>query len=90
MNTVFGPALQYLRVSFTARYARARSEESERGASAVEWVIISAIVVAIVVAVGFWLLTTLEAKGQQVCDQINGTGKGAAPGAACAGVGPGN
>ena len=51
MNNVYGPALQYLRVSLTARYARARSEDAERGASAVEWVIISAIVVVIVVTV---------------------------------------
>lgn len=87
MNTVFDPALHYLRVSLTARYARARSEDAERGASAVEWVIISAIVVAIVVAVGFWLLTTLEAKGKQVCGDINKTGDGNATGANCTGTG---
>lgn len=74
MNTVYGPALHYLRVSLKARYARARSEDAERGASAVEWVVISAIVVVIIVAVGGWLLTTLENKGKQVCTDINTSG----------------
>lgn len=87
MNTMYGPALHYLRVSLTARYARARSEDGERGASAVEWVIISAIVVTIVVVVGGWLLTTLEAKGTQVCNDINTkTGDGGAAGAKCSGA----
>ena len=74
MNTVYGPALHYLRVSLKARYARARSEDAERGASAVEWVVISAIVVLIVVTVGGWLLVTLENKGKQVCNDINTAG----------------
>ena len=82
MNNVYGPALQYLRVSLTARYARARSEDAERGASAVEWVIISAIVVVIVVAVGGWLMTALEDKGKQVCSGINGA-DGQSGGAGC-------
>lgn len=82
MNNVYGPALQYLRVSLTARYARARSEDAERGASAVEWVIISAIVVVIVVTVGGWLITVLEDKGQQVCSGIN-TADGQSGGAGC-------
>lgn len=74
MNTPFGPALEYLRVSLAAHYARARSEESELGASAVEWVVISAIVVAIVVTVGLWLTNVLEAKGKSICRSINGAG----------------
>lgn len=86
MNAVFGPALDYLRVSLAARYARARSEDTELGASAVEWVIISAIVVIIVIAVGALLTNVLESKAKQVCTSINTstTTGGAAPGANCA------
>lgn len=74
MNTVFGPAMTYLRVSLAARYARAKAEDGERGASAVEWVIISAVVVAIVVTVAFILTHVLEDKARQVCTSINGAG----------------
>lgn len=84
MNTVFGPAMTYLRVSLAAHYARAKAggEDSERGASAVEWVIISAIVVAIVAVVGVWLTNVLESKGKQVCDTINKSGQGVPDGSA--------
>ncbi|MBR7833914.1 hypothetical protein KDL01_11590 [Actinospica durhamensis] len=82
MNTVFGPALDYLRVTLAARYAKARSEDTELGASAVEWVIISAIVVVIVLAVGIWLTNALEDKAKQVCTNINGAG-GTGAGTSC-------
>ncbi len=74
MNTVFGPALSYLRVTLAARYAKARSQDTELGASAVEWVIISAIVVAIIAVVGVWITDALKAKATQVCNGIDGTG----------------
>ncbi len=50
MGKLFGSdaALQYAWVSLRARIARVRSGEMERGASAVEWVVISMIVVTIV------------------------------------------
>jgi Flp pilus assembly pilin Flp len=83
MNTVFGPALHYLRVSLAARYARARSEDTELGASAIEWVIISAIVVIFVVAIGAWLTSALESKAKQVCTGINNSGSGPAAGTKC-------
>jgi len=82
MNTVYGPALTYLRVSLAARYARAKSEDAERGASAIEWVIISAIVVAIIAVVGFMLTDVLEKKASAVCTTINnqgGTGTSSCP-----------
>lgn len=84
MNAVFGPALDYLRVSLAAHYARARSEDRERGASAIEWVIISSIVVILVVAIGVWLTSALEHKAQQVCTGIN-TANNKPAGANCGG-----
>lgn len=42
------PAVDFLVVFLQSRVQRARSGETDRGASAVEWVIISAVVVAIV------------------------------------------
>lgn len=74
MNTVYGPALTYLRVTLEAHYAKARSEDTERGASAIEWVIISAIVVAIVVFVGIILTNVLKSKATDVCKSINDQG----------------
>ena len=46
-------ALEYAWVSLRARVAKVRSGELERGASAVEWVVISMIVVTIVAVVGY-------------------------------------
>jgi Flp pilus assembly pilin Flp len=85
MNPVYGPAITYLRVALAARYARLRDEDSERGASAVEWVVISAIVVVIILAVGIWLTSALETKAQQVCTSIDGSGAGT-NGANCTGT----
>jgi Flp pilus assembly pilin Flp len=69
MRTLYGAALQYGWVNFRARIARARSGESERGASAVEWVVISMILVGLVVAVGFIISTAVsgEAKNVSTC-----------------------
>ena len=72
--SVIAPALEYLKVSLAARYARARAEDAELGASVVEWVVISAIVVVIIVAVAALLVPALEDKGKQVCTSINSSG----------------
>ncbi|HZP50275.1 hypothetical protein [Actinocrinis sp.] len=73
MGTVFGgPALQYAWVSLRARIAQVRSGERERGASAVEWVVISMIVVGICVAVGVLLSTALTTKATDVGNCIAG------------------
>ncbi|HEU5355348.1 MAG TPA: hypothetical protein VFU65_12845 [Actinocrinis sp.] len=73
MGNVFsGAALQYALVSLKARMARVRSGETERGASAVEWVVISMIVVGICVAVGIILSTALTGKANSVSDCIAG------------------
>jgi Flp pilus assembly pilin Flp len=72
-------ALQYAWVSLRARVAKVRSGELERGASAVEWVVISMIVVTIVAVVGFAISTALRNKATTVSTCIqnaNGTNNG--------------
>jgi Flp pilus assembly pilin Flp len=59
-------ALQYVWVSLRARIARVRSGELDRGASAVEWVVISMIVVTIVAAVGILISTALNNRAKNV------------------------
>jgi Flp pilus assembly pilin Flp len=73
MGKLFGSdaALQYAWVSLRARIARVRSGELERGASAVEWVVISMIVVTIVAVVGFLISNALKGRAQTVSNCIN-------------------
>ena len=66
------PVLYYAWVNLRGRIARVRSGEMERGASAVEWVVISMIVVTIVVAVGFVLQKALNGRATQVSTCIAG------------------
>jgi Flp pilus assembly pilin Flp len=71
MRTILsGAALQYAWVSLRARVARARSGELERGASAVEWVVISMIVVGLCVAVGVIISTAVSNKATDVSNCI--------------------
>jgi Flp pilus assembly pilin Flp len=63
-------ALQYAWASLRARIARVRSGELERGASAVEWVVISMIVVTIVAAVGILISNALTARAGNVSNCI--------------------
>jgi hypothetical protein len=73
MRTLLGgDALEYVWVSLRARIARARSGELERGASAVEWVVISMIVVGLCVAVGFIISTAVTGKAKDVQTCIGG------------------
>ncbi len=74
MGTLFGgdAALQYALVSLRARIARVRSGELERGASAVEWVVISMIVVTIVAVVGFVISQALQNRATTVSNCIRG------------------
>jgi len=81
MGKLFGSdaALQYAWVCLRARIARVRSGELERGASAVEWVVISMIVVTIVATVGYFISQALQDKTTHVTDCIkgaDGTNKG--------------
>lgn len=73
------PALYYTWVSLRARVAKVRSGELERGASAVEWVVISMITVGIVALVGGILYAALNKRAGTVSACIgsaNGTKKG--------------
>jgi len=74
MGKLFGgdAALQYAWASLRARIARVRSGELERGASAVEWVVISMIVVTIVAVVGFILSQALQNRANNVSNCIAG------------------
>ena len=65
-------ALQYMWVSLRARFAKVRSGELERGASAVEWVVISFITVTIVAVAGFLITSALRTKATNVGTCIAG------------------
>jgi Flp pilus assembly pilin Flp len=66
----------YLRASLVSHYAKARSraEDGERGASAVEWVVITAVVVIIIAFVATMLFDVLKSKTEQACTGINTAG----------------
>jgi len=73
--TPLTPAVDYLRTALAARLAAARAKEDrERGASVVEWVVITTIVVAIAIFVGGLLYTTLENKGTDINNCIKTAG----------------
>ncbi|MDO0926317.1 hypothetical protein QQY24_13115 [Streptomyces sp. TG1A-8] len=66
------PAVDFLVAFLRGRVERARSGELDRGASAVEWVIISAVVVAIVGVVAAIINTALSDGAHKVGDCIKG------------------
>ncbi|AZM46734.1 hypothetical protein DMB38_13760 [Streptomyces sp. WAC 06738] len=68
------PAIDFLVTFLRGRVERARSGELDRGASAVEWVIISAIVVAIVSAVAVIINQALSDGANDVKDCISNAG----------------
>ncbi|WP_328537304.1 hypothetical protein [Streptomyces sp. NBC_00344] len=66
------PTVDFLITFLQARVERARSEDTDRGASAVEWVIISAVVVAIVGVVAAIINAALSDGANKVGDCIKG------------------
>ncbi|MER5973394.1 hypothetical protein ACFYYR_17030 [Streptomyces sp. NPDC001922] len=66
------PAVDFLLTFLQGRIQRARSGELDRGASAVEWVIISAVVVAIVGVVAGLINAALKDGAKKVGDCIEG------------------
>ncbi len=66
-------AIDFLVCFLRGRIARVRSGELDRGASAVEWVIISAVVVAIVGVVAAILNSALKGGATKVSNCIKGT-----------------
>jgi len=73
-NSVFAPAVDYLRVMLSARLAAARSEDRERGASVVEWVVITTIVVVLAVTIGIIITNALNKKATDIQNCINTAG----------------
>jgi hypothetical protein len=65
------PATDFLAAYLRGRVERARSEE-DRGASAIEWVVIAAVVVTIVGVVGGIIYTALEGRAEDVQRCIDG------------------
>jgi Flp pilus assembly pilin Flp len=65
------PMLGYLEATLRVRLERARTEE-DRGASAIEWVVIAAVVVGIVLAVGVVISNALTSKAGSVQECIGG------------------
>ncbi|MBW1601173.1 hypothetical protein JJV70_03450 [Streptomyces sp. JJ66] len=72
MRNASHPAVDFLITFFQGRVQRARSGELDRGASAVEWVIISAVVVAIVGVVAAIINGALSEGAHKVEDCIAG------------------
>ena len=66
------PAVDFMVTFLQARTERARSGELDRGASAVEWVIISAVVVAIVGVVAAIINAALSDGANKVGNCIKG------------------
>jgi Flp pilus assembly pilin Flp len=67
MLTMFNPtnqAVLLLKVFVEGRIQHAR--RSERGASAVEWVLITALLIGVAIAVGAIILTRLTAKANSI------------------------
>ncbi|MEV2253112.1 hypothetical protein AB0I94_21455 [Streptomyces sp. NPDC050147] len=70
------PGLDLVITFLQGRVQRARSGELDRGASAVEWVIISAVVVAIVGVVAAIINEALGSGAKKVGDCIKGADAG--------------
>lgn len=73
-NSLFAPAVNYLRVMLSARLAEAKSEDRERGASVVEWVVITTIVVVLAVTIGIIITDALNQKANTIKNCINDAG----------------
>jgi hypothetical protein len=68
------PALLYLLIAVRARIAAARALDRQRGASVVEWVVISMIVISLVAFVGYLITQAVHSKAQQVSTCIGTAG----------------
>jgi hypothetical protein len=75
-------AWSYLKASLAARHARARARDPELGASVVEWVVITAIVVVLIGVVAAILVPAIEGQAKSACTSISGAG-GTGSGASC-------
>jgi predicted Kef-type K+ transport protein len=71
----FTPAVDYLRAMLGERLAAARAEDRERGASVVEWVVITTIVVVLAVTIGLAITTLLNQKSTDIQSCISTAGQ---------------
>ena len=71
----FTPAVDYLRTMLSLRLAAARAEDRERGASVVEWVVITTIVVVLAVTIGLAITTLLNQKSTDIQNCISTAGQ---------------
>ncbi|QFG21797.1 hypothetical protein [Actinomadura sp. WMMB 499] len=66
-NPMNDPSVAYLRAVLDDRIARLRDEdERSRGASAIEWAIITAILAAIAIAIGGVIMTKVQDKANSI------------------------
>jgi Flp pilus assembly pilin Flp len=70
----FAPAVHYLRTTLSARLAAARSRDPEEGASVVEWVVITTIVVVLAVTIGVIITNALNTKAGDIQTCIQNAG----------------
>ncbi|GAA2624210.1 hypothetical protein SMC26_36565 [Actinomadura fulvescens] len=65
MNPLNDPTIAYLRALLGARVEKARAE-TDRGASAIEWAIITALLAGIAIAIGAIIFQTIEKKARSI------------------------
>ena len=71
----FTPAVEYLRTMLGARIAEARADrDRERGASVVEWVVITTIVVVLAITIGVAITNLLNTKSGDIQKCISDAG----------------
>ncbi|POM27254.1 hypothetical protein BTM25_16650 [Actinomadura rubteroloni] len=66
MNLLNDPTLVYLRAVLGTRVHRLRTEDRGRGASAIEWAIITAILAAIALAIGATIMKKISDKADSI------------------------
>jgi hypothetical protein len=66
------PAVDYLLLHARLRYDRVRSQDLSRGASAVEWVVITMILVVLAAGIGVIITRAVTNTANQVETKING------------------
>jgi Flp pilus assembly pilin Flp len=74
MDAEAAAAMAIVPAGFAETAADAPRKAADRGASAVEWVVITGIVVAIVAGVGWGISKAISGKADQACNQINNAG----------------
>ncbi|MGI8328688.1 hypothetical protein ACRYCC_01915 [Actinomadura scrupuli] len=75
MNPLDDPLILYTRAWLGVRLDRLRTEERSRGASAIEWAIITGILASIAIAIGLVIFNKVKDAGNNI-KVGNGTGNG--------------